>query len=130
MIPDSINTREVEVDLILQKWHGKFPDDCPNLETNYYFEDERNNNLGLIIGEDMNPTGNINQAIIDFLTPIKENANILKAFSPILRVKIYNKAYSCSINIKCLNLINLFDAELDINVFPTNDDYENAAPSN
>jgi hypothetical protein len=113
----------------LQHWHGKFPDDCPNLEKNYYFEDQRNNDLGLIIGEDMEPTGNINQAIVDFLTPIMGNANTLKAFSPILRIKIYNKAYSCSINLNCLNLINSFGAELDINVFPTIDDYENASPT-
>jgi hypothetical protein len=122
MISDSIETREVVIELILSEWDGVFPVDCPRLDVNYFFEDRRGSEAGVAISDDMPLTGNVNKAIVDFLTPILKNAEALRVFLPILRIFIYNKAFSCSINIKCLPLIALFGAELDIRVYPTVDD--------
>jgi hypothetical protein len=115
-------SREIELELILPSWNGAFPADCPRLAVNYFIEDRRENGTGLVISEDMPPTGNLNKAITDFLTPISQNSEVLKAFSPILRVAVYNRAFSCSMNIACLPLVVSFCAELDIVVYPTADD--------
>ena len=43
--------------------------------------------------------------------------------SPILRIAVYNRAYTCTLNIKkCLPLLTLFETELSITVYPTADD--------
>ena len=112
-------SHEIELELILPSWDGAFPADCPRLAMNYFIEDRRESGMGLVISEDMPPTGNLNSAIVDFLTPILSNAEVLKSFSPTLRVAVYNRAFSCSMNIACLPLLALFCAELDIVVYPT-----------
>ena len=118
----STETREIELELVLPSWDGAFPIDVPCLAVNYFIEDRRESGMGLVISEDMPATGNLDQAIADFLTPILKNAEVLKAFSPILRVAVYNRAFTCSVNIKCLPLLVSFCAELDIVVYPTADD--------
>ncbi len=115
-------TREIELELILPSWNGTFPADCPHLAVNYFIEDRRKSGMGLVISEDMPPTGNLDQAITDFLTPLLKNSVTLKAFSPILRAAVYNRAFTCSMNIKCLPLLVSFCAEIDIVVYPTADD--------
>lgn len=123
MNSDDIKTREVEIELILPNWSGEFPVDCPRLDANYFFEDQRDVGRGLVVSEDMPQTGNIDQAIVDFLTPILGNAGMLKMHSPILRVAVYNRAYTCTLNIKkSLPLLTLFETELSITVYPTADD--------
>ena len=119
MNSDDVETREVEIELILPNWSGSFPVDCPRLDVNYFFEDQRDVGRGLVVSEDMPETGNIDQAIVNFLTPIVGNAGVLKIYSPILRVAVYNRAYTCTLNIKCLTLLSLFGAELSISVYPT-----------
>lgn len=119
MLSDSIETRTIEVELALRNWNGIFPNECPEIDADYYFEDRRENGCGLVIGNEIPPTGNLNQAIIDFLNPIVRNAEALRAFSPVLQVTIYNHAFTCSMTIKCISLIADFGAELDIDVYPT-----------
>jgi hypothetical protein len=119
MLLDSVETREVEVELILPGQDGVFPAACPRLDANYFIEDRRVDGVGFVISEDMPKTGNLDQAIVDFLTPIKNNAGALKSLSPILRVAIYNRALTCSMSITCVSLIDHFCSELDIRVYPT-----------
>ncbi len=124
MLSDSVETRTVEIELALRNWNGLFPGECPEIDADYYFEDHRENGWGLVVGNEMLLTGNLDQAIADFLTPIIGNAETLKVFSPVLRIAIYNHAYTCSMTIKCIPLIAKFGAELDINVYPTADESE------
>lgn len=122
MQSDSIETREIALELILQTWDGVFPAGCPRLDSNYFLEDRRMQGGGLVISEDMPVTGNLDRAIHDFLSPIENNAGALRAFSPLLRVAVYNRALTCSLHTASLPLIARFGAELEINVFPTAQD--------
>jgi hypothetical protein len=122
MTSDAFETREIEVELVLPNWDGEFPADCPRLSANYFREDRRETGMGLVISEDMPTSGDLDRVISEFLTPILNDANILKAYSPILRIAIYNRAFTCSMNIKCLPLLVMFGAELDIVVYPTSED--------
>lgn len=116
--------REVEVELILQAWNGDFSTEYPRLDRNYFFEDRREHGLGLVISEDMPVTADLDKAIFDFLSPIRNNAEALRAYAPLLRVAVYNRTFSCCLYIKSLPLIVEFGAELEINVYPTSDDVE------
>jgi hypothetical protein len=118
-VSKSVQTRKIEIEFILQNWDGDFPNDCPKLNGNYYFDDRRENGVGLVIGDDMISISDLDQAIVNFLTPIKDNFAEFKKFSPILRALIYNYVYTCSVTIKCISLIEQSGAELDINVYPT-----------
>lgn len=120
----AIDKREVEVELILQTWNGKSPDEYPRLDRNYFFEDCREGGPGLVISEDMPVTADLDKAIFDFLSPIQNNADALRVYSPLLRVAVYSRTFSCCIHIKSLPLIVEFGAELEISVFPTSDDIE------
>ena len=122
---ESTGTREIEVELILQTWDGDFPGGCPRLDSNYFLEDSRAQGRGLTISEDMPATGDLDKAIVDFLSPLKNNAEALRAYSPLVRVAVYNRAFSCCLYIKSLPLLIQFGAELEINVYPTSDDEEN-----
>ena len=124
MTIESANTREIEVELILQTWDGDFPEGCPRLDSNYFLEDRREDGRGLVISEDMPVTADLGKAIIDFLLPLQNNAGTLSAYSPLVKVAVYNRAYSCCLHIKSLALIAEFGAELEINVYPTSDDVE------
>lgn len=115
-------TREIEVELILQTWDGDFPDGCPRLDRNYFLEDCRGQGRGLVISEDMPATADMDKAIVDFLSPLRNNADVLKTYSPLIRVAVYNRAFSCSLNLRSLPLIVQFGAELEINVYPTSND--------
>jgi hypothetical protein len=119
MQSESQETREIELELILQTWDGIFPGGCPRLDSNYFLEDRRVQGGGLVISEDMPVTGNLDRAIHDFLSPIENNADVLRAFSPLLRVAVYNRAVTCSLHTASLPLIVRFGAELEIKVFPT-----------
>lgn len=121
---DSVETREIELELVLPGWNGLFPTDCPHLGVNYFFEDMREQDRGLVISADMQPTGNLEQAINEFLIPILNSAEILKNFSPILHAAVYNRAFTCSLSIKCLPLLIVFGAEVDIIVYPTAEENE------
>jgi hypothetical protein len=118
------DTREIEVELILRTWDGAFPDGCPRLDSNYFLEDRRAQGRGLIISEDMPATGDLDKAIVDFLSPLKNNAEALRVYSPLVRVAVYNRAFSCCLYIKSLPLLVQFGAELEIDVYPTSDDDE------
>ncbi len=118
----SIDSREIELALILPAWTGVFPSDFPRLAVDYYIEDRREGGAGIVISEDMPVTGDLDLAITNFLTPILANADVLKAYSPYLRVAVYNRAFTCSMTIKCLPLLVAFGVELDIVVYPTSDD--------
>lgn len=124
MTIESVNTREIEVELILQTWDGDFPDGCPRLDSNYFLEDRREDGRGLVISEDMPVTADLGKAIIDFLLPLQNNAGTLSAYSPLVKVAVYNRSYSCCLHIKSLALIAEFGAELEINVYPTSGDVE------
>lgn len=126
MSVESANMREIEMELILQTWQGNFPDDCPRLDSNYFLEDRREHGRGLVISEDMPVTENLDKAIVDFLSPLINNAEILSAYSPLVRVAVYNRKFSCCLYIKSLPLLVQFGAELEINVYPTLDDAEDA----
>jgi hypothetical protein len=119
MQSDSIETREIELELILQTWDGVFPAACPQLDSNYFLEDRRAQGGGLVISEDMPVTGNLDRAIHDFLTPIANNADALRAFAPLLRVAVHNRALTCSLHTASLPLIVRFGADLEVTVFPT-----------
>lgn len=119
MTSDAIETREIEIELILPTWEGEFPADCPRLSANYFREDRREAGMGLVISEDLPKSGDLDGLIGLFLTPILADANFLKAFKPILRVAIYNRTFTCTMNIKCLPLLVMFGAELEIVVYPT-----------
>lgn len=116
---DSPETRAIEVELILQSWNGLFPAECPRLDSNYFLEDRRAHGGGLIISEDMPVTGNLDRAIHDFLSPIANNADALRAFSPLLRVTVKSRAPTCSLHTASLPLVVHFGAELEINVYRT-----------
>jgi hypothetical protein len=119
MHADSLETREIELELVLQTWDGLFPRECPRLDSNYFLEDRRAQGGGLVISEDMPVTANLDRAIHDFLSPIANNADALRAFSPLLRVVVHNRALTCSLHTASLPLIVRFGAELEINVYPT-----------
>ncbi len=122
MTVNSIEFREVEIELVLQTWDDIFPGGCPRLDKNYFIEDQRGNGRGLVISEDMPPSGNLDEVIFSFLSPISRNAEALRSFSPVLRIAVYNRAFSCSLYIKSLPLILQFGADLEINVYPTSDE--------
>jgi hypothetical protein len=122
MNPNDICTREIELELIVQGWSGNFPHEFPRLGANYFLEDARSNGRGIIISEEMPMTADLDKAILDFLSPISDNAESLRAFSPLLRVAVYNRALSCSLHLKSLSLLVKFGAEIEINVYPTADD--------
>lgn len=124
MNTESADAREIEVELILQTWDGDFPDGCPRLDSNYFLDDRRENGRGLVISEDMPVTADLDKAIVDFLLPLQNNAGTLSAYSPLLRVAVYNRAYSCCLYLKSLALIAEFGAELEINIYPTSGDIE------
>jgi hypothetical protein len=121
-LSNSADTRTVEIELILQNWVGQFPESCPKFSSEYYFEDHRDNGVGLVVGKDAPQTGDVDQAIVDFITPILDHAELIKSANPVIRAMIYNRAYTCSITIKCAALIASIGAELDLRVFPTDDD--------
>jgi len=56
--------------------------DAPRLDSNYFLEDRREQGLGFIISEDMPATGDLDKAIVDFLSPLKNNAEVLRALAP------------------------------------------------
>ncbi len=124
MSVESTNMREIEVELILQTWDGEFPGGCPRLDSNYFLEDRRAQGRGLTISEEMPATGDLDKAIVDFLLPLKNNAEALRAYSPLVRVAVYNRAFSCCLHIKSLPLLVQFGAELEIDVYPTSEDDE------
>lgn len=117
MQAESPETRTIELELVLQSWNGLFPTQCPRLDSNYFLEDRRAHGGGLVISEDMPVTGNLDRAIHDFLSPIANNADALRAFSPVLRVTVKNRAPTCSLHTASLPLIVRFGAELEINVY-------------
>lgn len=116
---DSPETRTIELELVLQSWDGLFPAQCPRLDSNYFLEDRRALGGGLVISEDMPVTGNLDRAIHDFLTPIANNADALRAFCPVLRVTVKSRAPTCLLRTASLPLIVRFGAELEINVYRT-----------
>jgi hypothetical protein len=118
---NSLDTRQVEVELILQNWKGAFPESCPKFSAEYYFEDHRGDGVGLVVGKDIVPTGDVNQSILNFLTPIMHYKEVIKSANPIIKVMIFNRAYTCSITISCSALIASIGAELDLRIYPTND---------
>ena len=117
----SLDTRHVEVELILQDWKGAFPESCPKLSAEYYFEDHRVDGVGLVVGKDIAPTGDVDQAILNFLTPIMDYKEVVKSANPVIRVIIFNRAYTCSVTISCTALIASIGAELDLRIYPTDD---------
>lgn len=122
MDSDSVETREIEIELMLPGWTGGLSPNCLKLNADYFIEDRCDIGRGLVITCDMPNTGNITEAIENFLTPLKENAAVLRAYLPFLRIAIYNRAFTCTLNINCLPLLNLFGLELSISVYPTSDD--------
>lgn len=116
---DIPETRTIELELVLQDWNGLFPAECPRLDSNYFLEDRRAHGGGLVISEDMPVTGNLDRAIHDFLAPIANNADALRAFSPVLKVTVKSHAPTCSLHTASLPLIVRFGAELEINVYRT-----------
>ncbi|MFZ6719366.1 hypothetical protein [Undibacterium sp. Ji49W] len=122
MESNSLDTRKIKIEMILPNWTGHFPNDCPDLDLGGYFDDRREHGLGLAVWFDLPVTANINTAIIEFLTPILGNAELLQSFSPVLHIIIYNYAYTCNIDIKCVGLLAKFGLELNINIYPTQKD--------
>ena len=118
MHAESLETREIELELVLQSWNGAFPGDCPRLDSNYFLEDCRMRGGGLVISEDMPVTGNLDRAIHDFLSPIMNNASALQAFAPLLRITVRTRAPGCALRTKSVALIARFGAELEIRVVP------------
>jgi hypothetical protein len=123
-LSNSTDTRTVEVELTLQNWSGKFPESCPKFPSEYYIEDHRDTGGGLVVGKDAPQTGDVDQAIVDFVTPILAHAELLKSTDPVISALILNRAFTCSITIKCAALIASIGAELDLRVFPTDDAVE------
>jgi hypothetical protein len=115
---DPQQSRDIEIELVLQTWDGVFPTDCPRLDSNYFLEDCRAHGGGLVISEDMPVTASLDRAIHDFLTPIINNAAALQPFAPLLRVTVRNRAATCTLHTRSVPLIARFGAELKISIFP------------
>lgn len=116
MHADCLETREIELELVLQTWDGVFPGDCPRLDSNYFLEDCRGHGGGLVISEDMPITGSLERAIHDFLSPIVNNAAALQGFAPLLRITVRNQSPNCRLHTSSVPLIARFGAELEINL--------------